>query len=92
MTSYIGEIPVALLDACEESKCLCGHVALDHAWHGCEACTCNRSGIHAVLVSGVLGTPTAATQVSAAAQPTSSEQAHDDGWPTHSHPGNQGGG
>ena len=43
-----------LLEACEGAVCPCGHEALDHAWHGCEECACGRSGIHAVLVSGVV--------------------------------------
>ena len=42
------------LEACEGAQCSCGHQALDHAWHGCEDCDCKRSGIHALLVSGVV--------------------------------------
>lgn len=47
------QVNVALVEACEGAICPCGHEALDHAWHGCENCLCNRSGIHAVLASGV---------------------------------------
>ena len=50
----------ARVDAHEAATCPCGHEALDHAWHGCEECTCNRSGIHAALAG--LTTPTAPTE------------------------------
>lgn len=43
-----------VLNACESAPCPCGHNALDHAWHGCEECECSRSGINAVLASGVV--------------------------------------
>lgn len=43
-----------ILEACESAPCACGHVALDHAWHGCEDCACTRSAIHALVVSGAV--------------------------------------
>lgn len=43
-----------LLEACEGAPCRCGHEALDHAWYGCEECGCTLSGIHVVIVSGVV--------------------------------------
>lgn len=48
-----------LLNRCEMASCLCGHAALDHAWHGCDDCGCTASAVHALLVSGeVIITPT----------------------------------
>ena len=44
-------IEKAAIDAAESAVCPCGHIALDHAWHGCEECACGRSGIAAFLTS-----------------------------------------
>lgn len=41
-----------LLEACEGASCPCGHEAIDHAWHGCDECACQWSGIRALLESG----------------------------------------
>lgn len=42
---------MAKIDSAEGAVCPCGHIALDHAWHGCEECACGRSAIAAYLTS-----------------------------------------